>query len=212
MNAMSAQADVNHLPYSTVDKTIKTLKGNEIKATITLGQVLDVLGSSDNPTIAKLRDIHVSEASTVGDMVSAIEKDDSYADARDTEVIDGCTLGELVSAIDSLGILEGYKNTKISDVTTIGELIDAFAAEKDVQENRDAGFTIETTFGEVLDLVGEENVRSFLADSTAKSSYDPNYECTADNILKNWGHVLLFVILFALASVIALEFINKDKR
>ena len=212
MNAMSAQADVNNLPYAMVDTTIDTLRENEIRATITLGQVLDVLGDSDNAAIAKLRGIHVSEASTLGEMVRSIEKDEDYADIRDTEVFEGCTFGALVGAIDSLGILDDYKNTKVSDVTTVGELIDEFAAEKDVQKNRDASFTIETSFGDVLSMVGEDNVRSFLAESTANSSYNPNYECTVDNIIKNWLHVLIFVAVFALASVIVLEFIDKDKR
>ena len=158
MNAMSAQADVNNLPYSTVDKTIEDLRGNELRAKISLGQVLDVLGDADNDTVAKLRALPAG-----------------------------------------------------SDAT-LGEAIDAFAAEKDVRENRDASFTIDTSFGDVLDIIGEDNVKDFLAQSTAKAGYNPAYDCTVSNILGNWGHILVFIVLFALASVIALEFIDKDKR
>ena len=85
-------------------------------------------------------------------------------------------------------------------------------AEKDVRENRDASFTMDTSFGDVLDIIGEDNVKDFLAQSTAKAGYNPAYDCTVSNILGNWGHILVFIVLFALASVIALEFIDKDKR
>ena len=212
MNAMSAQADANNLPYSTVDKTIKDLKGNEIKATITLGQVLDVLGNEDNASVAKLRAVPVGENATLGELINAIESDESSAGIRDTKIIENCTVGDLVNALDQTGMLDDYKDTKISSAATLGEVIDAFAAEEDVRKNRDASVTIETSLGDVLEIIGEDKVKEFLAESTAKSSYNPAYDCTLGNILGDWGHILIFVFVFALASVIALEFIDKDKR
>lgn len=158
MSAMSAQADVNNLPYSSVDTTIRNLKGNEIKATLTLGQVLDVLEDEDKDAVRRLRSVELD--------------------------------GE----------------------STLGELIDAFAQEPDVQDKRDTGFTVNTSVGEVLQIIGEDKVREFLSESTARSSYNPDFDCTADNIILYWLHILFFVVAFALASVIALEFIDKDKR
>ncbi len=212
MNAMSAQADANNLPYSTVDKTIRDIRGNEIKATITLGQVLDVLQDTDKSAVTKLRGVQIGGVSTLGELISALENDDSYAEARDTKIIENCTVGDLVNAIDQSGLLDEYKDMEIGAVTTLGEVIDLFADEKDVQENRDASFTIRTSVGEVLDIIGQDKVKEFLAESTAKSSYNPAYDCTVSNILGDWGHILIFVAVFALASVIALEFIDKDKR
>ena len=212
MNAMSALSDINNLPYATVDNTIRDLKGNEIKATISLGQVLDVLGDSDNGVVSKLRSVEIGEVSTVGELLSAFENEDSLADTRNTKIIENCTVGDLVNAIDKSGLLDEYKGMEVGTSATLGELIDAFAAEKDVQENRDASFTIETSLGEVLDIIGEDRVKEFLAESTAKSNYKPAYDCTISNILGDWLHILIFVVVFAAASVIALEFIDKDKR
>ena len=59
---MSAQADTNNLPYSTVDKTIRDIKKNGIKAEITLGQVLDVLQDTDKSAVLKLRSVQIGEA------------------------------------------------------------------------------------------------------------------------------------------------------
>ena len=212
MNAMSAQADVNNLPYTTVDKTLESLKGNEIKATITLGQVLDVLSDKDNATVAKLRSVPVGENATLGELVSAIEHDESLAGIRDLKIIEDCTVGELVTALDVTGILDDFKDVKISSASTLGEVIDAFAAEEDVRQNRDASFTIDTSLGDVLNIIGEDKVKAFLSEATAKSSYNPAYDCTIGNSLGNWFHILIFVVVFALASVSSLEFIDKDKR
>ena len=64
----------------------------------------------------------------------------------------------------------------------------------------------------MLDIIGEDKAKGFLAESTAKSNNNPAYDCTAGNILGDWGHILIFVAVFALASIIALELIDKDKR
>ena len=212
MNAMSAQADTNNLPYSVVNQTLRDIKGNEIEATVTLGQVLDVLTDTDRAAVRKLRSVEVGNVSTVGELIDGIENDETQANVRDTKIIEDCTLGELVNAIDQTGLLDDYRDREIGTVSTLGELVDRFAAEKDVQENRDKSVTVRTTLGEVLDIIGEDKVKDFLAQSTAKSSYNPDYECTVENILGSWGHILIFVVLFAAASIIALEFIDKDKR
>ena len=212
MNAMSAQADTNNLPYSVVNKTISDIKGNEIEAAVTLGQVLDVLTDTDRSAVRKLRSVEIGKASTIGELIDSVENDESLADERDTKIIEDCTFGDLVQAIDQTGLLDDYKDMKIETASTVGELVDRFAAEKDVQENLDKSITIRTTLGEVLDIIGEDRVKDFLAQSTAKSSYNPDYDCTAGNILGSWLHILLFVAIFAAASVIALEFIDKDKR
>ena len=212
MNAMSAQADANHLPYSAVSQTLSNIKGNEIEATITLGQVLDVLTDTDREAVRKLRSVTVGNVSTIGGLLDGIAGGGVSEDVRDTKIIEDCTFGDLVNAIDRTGLLDDYRDMEIGTASTVGELVDSFAAEKDVQENLDKSITIRTSLGEVLDIIGEDKVKDFLAQATAKSSYNPDYECTVENILGNWGHILIFVVLFAAASIIALEFIDKDKR
>ncbi len=46
----------------------------------------------------------------------------------------------------------------------------------------------------------------------AKSNYKIDYECTRSNVLQQWEMLILFVVVFAAGSVIALEFVDKDKR
>ena len=91
-------------------------------------------------------------------------------------------------------------------------LISPGCYEEGIQKYRDEGFTIDISIGELIDIVGEEKVKDYLSDVTAKSKYNPKYVCETDNILLYWGHICIFIIVFALAAMIVLEFIDKDKR
>ena len=46
----------------------------------------------------------------------------------------------------------------------------------------------------------------------SEALYEPDYAFTRENILKNWLHLAIFVGVFALLSILTLEFIDKDKR
>ena len=212
INAMSAQADINNLPFTTVNDTLQSIKDSEIKTTITLGQVLDVLGNTDSTAIQKLRAIEIGEVSTLDEVINSIENEESFTEVRDTNIILNYTVGDVISAIDKSGLLDGYKNEQIGAVFTLGDVNDKLENEEGIQKYRDEGITIDTSIGELIDIVGEEKVKDYLSDVTAKSKYNPKYVCTAKNILSYWGHICLFIIVFALAAVIVLEFIDKDKR
>ncbi|MBQ4176545.1 MAG: hypothetical protein II640_03660 [Lachnospiraceae bacterium] len=53
-------------------------------------------------------------------------------------------------------------------------------------------------------------------DDTKIKKNNPSEESTEllkrENILKNWLHLAVFVGVFALLSILTLEFIDKDKR
>ena len=64
----------------------------------------------------------------------------------------------------------------------------------------------------MIDLFGEENVRNFVQEKTAAAAHKAEYENTADNILRNWAFLFLFILVFSLLATIMLEMIDKDKR
>ena len=81
-----------------------------------------------------------------------------------------------------------------------------------IQNQKDRQITVKFTVGQVFDLIGEDNVRELLEKKTAEASRKEIYEKTPDNIAKNWMMLGVFVLAFALLSVIVLELIDKDKR
>jgi len=38
------------------------------------------------------------------------------------------------------------------------------------------------------------------------------YEATARNLLTHWGLLVLFIVVYGTLSIIALSFVDKDKR
>ena len=58
----------------------------------------------------------------------------------------------------------------------------------------------------------EKKEKPVTEETASEAMYDPDYSYTAGNILHNWIHILIFILVFALLSVVTLEFIDKDKR
>ena len=86
------------------------------------------------------------------------------------------------------------------------------AEDKTVQGYRDEGLVIHMTVGEAIDVIGREETMAKIKEKAAEAMYEPDYEYTSANILHNCLHILIFVAVFAILSVITLEFIDKDKR
>ena len=77
---------------------------------------------------------------------------------------------------------------------------------------RDEEYNVSTTVGQLLDLVGREKAETYVKTMTAQSNRKTFYESTRDNVQSYWIPMCLFIAVFALLSVICLEFVDKDKR
>lgn len=161
IKAMASQAKVNDLPYSSVTDMMNIVDDVELGGYVTVGQVLDTLGETENQTVAELRAVSVGE--------------------------------------DTAG-------------TNFGEVVDLVAEDPAVQSLREEGITVTTTLGGLMDLAGREETKERIEKKASEALYEPDYAFTRENILKNWLHLAVFVGVFALLSILTLEFIDKDKR
>ena len=73
-------------------------------------------------------------------------------------------------------------------------------------------FSFTTSVGGIVGMIGEDRLKAFILEETANVAKNPAYENTRENILKYYGVFAVFVLAFAVLSVISLEFIDKDKR
>ena len=219
--------------------TIAELRSKEIGQVMTLGEIKTALESS--ATFDAFRKEHLIEDVTVEDAVRYLMESEeaenvrnfsfglqdvptlgeflqSVLDTEETEpikekkILQLTTVGDVLDAIDAAGLMEKYGDTEIGGTFTLGEAIDFLAENPDVQARREQEITVHTTVGKVLDIVGEEKVMTFLEEKAAAVSYTEDYECTEENIGAYWMQLLMFVFVFALFSMITLEFIDKDKR
>ena len=62
------------------------------------------------------------------------------------------------------------------------------------------------------DLFGEQNVQRLVEEKTAAASQKAEYARTNENIIRNWLMLGVFIFGFALAAILVLELIDKDKR
>ena len=141
---------------------------------------------------------------------------------RDTEVGGTFTLGQamdtVTAAVDKLDL----RDTKIplpeSPLTpflgdiTVGRLMDALQENPPSQEELDQQYTVKATVGQLLDVIGEDEAKAIIQEKTAEASRNPEYETSRENIIGNWVMLGIFILLFALLTVLALERIDKDKR
>lgn len=78
------------------------------------------------------------------------------------------------------------------------------------QDESDAALTQAlTSFKSIL---SDPENRETIAKKFGEMSYNNSFASTSENILSSWLNIACQIVIFASASVIALEFIDKDKR
>lgn len=138
-------------------------------------------------TVSRMRDSEIQGSYTVDALLDQIKKGDfkPAAELRDSPVSGALTVGDV---IDLMRLDPGYKDVK--------------------DETIDINFTI----GELIDYVGEDTAREIVLEKTGDASYNSNYEADLSNVLSCWGMLWLMALLYLLFTMIALKFIDKDKR
>ncbi len=212
MSAMAAQTDVNSIPYASIEKMLSQMETIRFSGTVTIGQAMDVLQNKDNPTISELRSQEIGSLMTLGELLDSLANDPRFEDLRNRQIVDSLTLGTLISVLNDAELIDNYKDIPIGYTTTLGEAVDYLASNRALQAIRDKSISFDTTMGDVLDMIGKEDTQKLIEDKVAEMNYNPDYEHSADNIMKNWLHLVLFIVVFSVLAVITLEFIDKDKR
>ena len=210
--ALATQADVNSKRNRAVSKMLFKMKDDELTFRFTLGQLIDLLADKDNESVAGLRAVEIEPGTKVGTLFHELTTADKYADLRKEKVNGFLTVGDYLFLIDQGGYLKEYEDIEIKYSTTLGEIADMLAEDESTQARRNETITVTTTLDELIALKGEKEVRQLIDERVVQASYDPKYEYNKTNIITNWAHLLFFVVLFSLLSVITLEFIDKDTR
>ena len=212
LKVIAAQADTNNRPYDSIASMVGKMGDSEISGTFTVGQILDILQAEDKPIVAELRAKELGKVMTLGELKTALESSATFDTLKNEQLLEGFTVEDVLSAVDTAGLLEKYGDTQIVGNFTIGEAVDFLASNPDVQSRRDQEISVHTTVGKLLDLAGADRVKAFLEEKAAAVNYNPDYDCTEENITSYWLRLATFVLVFALLSMITLEFIDKDKR
>jgi hypothetical protein len=219
---------------------IKQLHETPLTRVFTLGEVRDVLQSEQFKPFKQeqlleemsigdiLRFIHDSEAfastldytidlkifklnlKTILDKVMADEKIMAFLDSK--QVIPTTTVGDVLNMVNAEGLLEKYRDVKVGKDIFVGDVLKMLVNSEMVQSYRDQSYTYTTTVGGIVDMIGEDRIKDILQKKIAEASYNADYDCTQENVMRYWLRLSLFALVFAVLSTITLEFIDKDKR
>ena len=263
--ALSAEMDVNNLPYKTVTDMIDMVDDVEFDITLTGADIIEMLSDENNESVQELRNTRVGKTMTVREVTDIIQNDDEFADLRNERVLDRITVGEGLREASRSDAASTYNNATIagspltvgdvfnfilnddslsdvrnstlvepvtvgqainylrssgSDVlnkeisyyTTVGEVLDYLRDSGELEKYNEKNLVYHTNLGKVLDKVGRDETQIRIEKEAATSLYEADYDANTMNVVMNWIHLLIFVIAFAIASIISLRFVDKDKR
>lgn len=187
---MNAQANFNNLGSSLGWSALSSMSGQQINGTFTLGQISELLLNKNNGALSTIRNKQITEedalrfaASIVGD-----------------------------NPVKEMLITAAKQVTTEHKSITWGELMDIFAESDILKQNADLEIPFAFTVKQIMDLFGEDNVKEAVMTRMAVSGRKDAYVHTPENIKHYWNCLGISAMIFALLSIVALEFIDKDKR
>ena len=109
---IATQANYNAQPLGSAWGTVERMKGNEIKTTVTVGQILDYLGDPNNPVAEQIRSVALTD---------------------DSSLLGTVTIGMIVDEVNAGEDSEQFRSQTIPVETTVGEVIEMLG-EQEVRE------------------------------------------------------------------------------
>ena len=209
IKAIVSQSGYNELPMNTGWSVLSGMKDQEMDLNITVGQLLDAL---DTPTVEKRRDQVVLKSFTRQEALALLKDVGENLDVLNQPVVEGVTLGQALGLLQVQTEVTGAGGQAVNEEVTLGRVVDFLKGSAALQQKRDQTFSLKMTVGDVFDLVGRDNLKAIVEKKTAEASYKAEYDCTPENVWRNWFMLILFILVFAALATISLELIDKDKR
>ena len=126
LKLIATQANYNAQPLGSAWGTIERMKGNEIKATFTVGQVLDYLGDPNNPSAEQIRSVALTDESsllgtvTVGMVVDEVNTSEDSEQFRSQTIPIETTVGEVIKMLGEQEVKE-YVETRATESAQVSD-------------------------------------------------------------------------------------------
>lgn len=201
LTAITAQADYNNLPMTTGWTTLVKMENSVVDGDLSVGMIMDVIGNDEG----LFREIREKEY--------VIRLDELFGENEAVTVTAGETVqtpaGE-ENAADTAASAAAEDENVIR--IKASEVIDLILDLEPVQNLRGESIHYHFRVGDVMDAVGRTKLQEYIQNASAKAMYNEAYARSTEVIWNNWMPLIGFICLFALLSMISLEFIDKDKR
>lgn len=120
LKLIATQANYNAQPLGSAWGTVERMKGNEIKTTVTMGQILDYLGDPANPQAEQIRSVELTDGKsllgvvTVGMVVDMVNGSEDSKQLRSQTIPIDTTVGEVIKMLGEQKVRE-YVETKATE-------------------------------------------------------------------------------------------------
>ena len=225
--AIEKRRDMEVLKSFTVGEAAEVLNSadealqprqKEVTHPVTIRSLLEALHTDE--LFKAVRDFEIlpennwarTDSMTVDDLMTALLGNAEMDDALNHEIGATLTVGDVLEFLHAEEITDALKDKQLNAPVTLGEIVDFLKNNQALQARRDDTITLKATMSDLFDLFGEENVKNLVQNKTAAAAQNPDYARTEDNIINNWLMLGVFIVVFALLSVISLELIDRDKR
>ncbi len=159
LKVIAAQADTNSRPYATISSMLTKMRDNEIGGSFTLGEMMDLLQSEDNSTIASLRSKQIGKTATLGEIKKALDSSSTWEAFRQEHLLEDMTAGEVLKRIAEADELKEIRAFSLTDSGfTLGDLIDEMLTSEELKPALEAQIIHEFSVGDLLDKMNADGI------------------------------------------------------
>ena len=144
-------------------------------------------------------------------MVSAWETLDQM---KNSEIEADITLDQTMDVLctNQNEALQEMRDSEVKEGFTVGQLLEMIRKTPEYSQHSGDSIPIRFRINDVIEIFGRDRVKNAVNDKSTKAGQNPEYRKTSENVLGGWFTLGFMALLMALISVIALEFIDQDKR
>lgn len=108
--------------------------------------------------------------------------------------------------------LQNIRNAEVENGVTVKDVMEKLMKSPEYKVFSDEKIPIKFKVSDVIDVFGWKKVKDAVDEKSMEAGQNSNYDKTRENVMECWITLVKMGLLMAILSVIALEFIDKDKR
>lgn len=160
IKVIAAQSGYNEAPMVTAWNTLYKMRDDEIGGTVTLGQILDLLGDENNEFFASRQDMEIIRPFTVGEAAQILGAVDEVLHVTDREIMHSMSLREMLESLLQMKGLETLWNQTLvpasegTAAVTAGDMLKSLLEDQEMQAVLDQEVSSTVTLGQALEAFG----------------------------------------------------------
>lgn len=200
--------------FILTDDRLANVRNEEVVSGLTLGwflnSILYLAEAFDE--MNKGLDTELSANITVGNVLDFLRFNENFKYLYDVRLMDDTSFGEALGLLMNSDKFRSNLDTDISYYTTVGEIIDYLNNTEAGDEYRNLDIVYHVKFSDVLDKVGRDEIYDLIMNSSSSQLMTASYEYSRINVFVDWLHLFILMLINSIGAIVALSFIDKDKR